>query len=238
MKIALIGYGKMGKEIEQIALQRNHTFPLIIDINNQDDLTIENLYGVDVAIEFTSPETAVGNIKKCFAAGVPVVCGSTGWHDQFEEVKAQCMRENKTLFYTSNYSLGVNIFFKMNEYLAKMMNNFPQYEIEMEEIHHTQKLDAPSGTAISLAEGIIKNVDRKTKWELDQQSDEEAIKITAVRRETVPGTHIILYESEIDFIEITHSAKNRKGLALGAVLAAEFVIGKKGVLTMDDLLKL
>lgn len=237
MKIALIGYGKMGKEIEQVALQRNHSFPLIIDINNQNDLTVENLQGVDVAIEFTNPDTAVNNIKKCFEANVPVVCGTTGWLQKFEEIKTQCIKEDKTLFYTSNYSLGVNIFFKMNEFLAKMMNNFPQYEVEMEEIHHIQKLDAPSGTAISLAEGIIKNMDRKAKWELDNQTSGEAIKITAVRRDTVPGTHMILYDSDVDLIEITHSAKNRKGLALGAVLAAEFVKGKKGVLSMDDLLK-
>jgi 4-hydroxy-tetrahydrodipicolinate reductase len=238
MRIALIGYGKMGKAIEQIALEHNHTVPLIFDIHNLSDLTVENLKGADVAIEFTSPETAVGNIKKCFAAGIPIVCGTTGWLDKFEEVKTQCLSEGKTIFYSSNYSLGVNIFFKLNEYLARIMNKFPQYDVEMEEIHHMQKLDAPSGTAISLADGIIKNIDRKTMWELDNQSGQDAIKITAVRRDTVPGTHIILYDSDVDFIEITHSAKNRKGFALGAVLAAEFVIGKKGVLSMDDLLKL
>lgn len=238
MRIALIGYGKMGKAIEQIALEHNHTVPLIFDIHNLSDLTVENLKGADVAIEFSSPETAVGNIKKCFAAGIPIVCGTTGWLDKFEEIKAQCLSEGKTIFYSSNYSLGVNIFFKLNEYLARIMNKFPQYDVEMEEIHHMQKLDAPSGTAISLADGIIKNIDRKTMWELDNQSGQDAIKITAVRRDTVPGTHIILYDSDVDFIEITHSAKNRKGFALGAVLAAEFVIGKKGVLSMDDLLKL
>jgi 4-hydroxy-tetrahydrodipicolinate reductase len=238
MRIALIGYGKMGKAIEQIALEHNHTVPLIFDIHNLSDLTVENLKGADVAIEFTSPETAVGNIKKCFAAGIPIVCGTTGWLDKFEEIKTQCLSEGKTIFYSSNYSLGVNIFFKLNEYLAQIMNKFPQYDVEMEEIHHMQKLDAPSGTAISLADGIIKNIDRKTMWELDNQSGQDAIKITAVRRDTVPGTHIILYDSDVDFIEITHSAKNRKGFALGAVLAAEFVIGKKGVLSMDDLLKL
>jgi 4-hydroxy-tetrahydrodipicolinate reductase len=238
MKIALIGYGKMGKEIEQIALQRNHAIPLIIDIHNLNEFTAEKLRKADVAIEFTLPETAATNIKKCIDAGVPVVCGTTGWLDKFEEIKKDCIAKNGTLFYASNYSLGVNIFFKLNEYLAKIMNSFPQYEVEMEEIHHIQKLDAPSGTAIYLANGIIKHLERKKEWELDQQSNSESIKITSVRRDTVPGTHIILYDSNVDFIEMTHSAKNRKGLALGAVLAAEFIHGKKGIFSMDDLLKI
>ena len=238
MRLALIGYGKMGKEIEQIALQRNHTIPLIIDIHNLNEFTTENLKKVDVAIEFTMPETAITNIRKCINAGIPIVCGTTGWHDQFDSIKDECLSKNSALFYASNYSLGVNIFSKLNEFLAKIMNNFPQYEVEMEEIHHIQKLDAPSGTAISLANGIINNLERKKKWELDQQSNSESIKITVVRRDTVPGTHMILYDSDVDLIEITHSAKNRKGLALGAVLAAEFIEGKKGIFSMDDLIKL
>jgi 4-hydroxy-tetrahydrodipicolinate reductase len=237
MKITLIGYGKMGKEIEQIAISRNHTFPLIIDIDNSNELTIENLRKTDVAIEFSKPETAVANIRKCFEAGVPIVCGTTGWMDKFDDIKNECLKSNNTFFYSSNYSLGVNIFFKINSFLAKIMNNFPQYEVEMEEVHHTQKLDAPSGTAISLANDIIKQINRKTQWQLDGQDSPEKLKISAVRRDTVPGIHTIKYDSEIDFIEMTHSAKNRQGLALGAIIAAEFIADKKGVYSMDDILK-
>jgi 4-hydroxy-tetrahydrodipicolinate reductase len=237
MKIALIGYGKMGKEIEQIALSRNHTFPVIIDINNIDEFTTENLRKADVVIEFSKPETAVDNIRKCFEAGIPVVCGTTGWLDKFDDIKAECLKTNNSFFYASNYSLGVNIFFKLNTFLAKIMNGFPQYEVEMEEVHHTQKLDAPSGTAISLANDIFKQIDRKKQWQLDGQDNAEKLKITAIRRDTVPGIHTIKYDSDVDFIEMTHSAKNRKGFALGAVIAAEFIAGKKGVFSMDDLLK-
>lgn len=238
MKIALIGYGKMGKEIEQIALDRNHTTPLKIDINNQHEFTIENLKGVDVAIEFSKPETAIDNIRKCFAAGIPIVCGTTGWHESFEIIKQECISTNNTLFYATNYSLGVGIFAKVNQYLARIMNNFPQYEVSMVETHHTQKLDAPSGTAITLAEDILKNIVRKKNWQLNGQDNKETLNIAAVRRDTVPGIHTITYDSPVDFIEITHDAKNRKGLALGAVVAAEFLISKKGVFSMDDLLKL
>jgi 4-hydroxy-tetrahydrodipicolinate reductase len=238
MNIALIGYGKMGKEIEQIALERHHAIPLIIDINNVHDLTTENLKKADVAIEFSRPETAVSNIRSCFAAGVPVVCGTTGWLEHFGSIKDECMEGGKGLFYASNYSLGVNIFFKLNQFLAKMMNNFPQYDVEMEEVHHTQKLDAPSGTAISLAKDIMKEIKRKDHWQLDGQDSADALKITAVRRDSVPGIHTIKYDSAVDYIEMTHSLKSRKSLALGAVLAAEFIKGKKGMFSMDDLLKL
>jgi 4-hydroxy-tetrahydrodipicolinate reductase len=237
MKIALIGYGKMGKEIEQIALERNHTFPLIIDISNQDDFNDKNLRNVDVAIEFSKPETAAENIRRCFASNVPVVCGTTGWLESFDAIKEECLKTDNGFFYASNYSLGVNIFFKLNQLLAKIMNNFPQYNVEMEEVHHIQKLDAPSGTAISLANDILKEIERKNHWQLDGQDNETALKIAAVRRDTVPGIHTIKYESPVDFIEMTHSSKNRKGLALGAVVAAEFMAGKKGVFSMDDLLK-
>ena len=237
MNIALIGYGKMGKEIEQIALNRQHSIPLIIDISNLNDLTPENLKKVDVAIEFSRPETTVSNIRSCFAAGVPIVCGTTGWLEHFDAIKNECISGNKTFFYTSNYSLGVNIFFKLNQYLAKMMNNFPQYEVDMEEVHHTQKLDAPSGTAISLAKDIIKEIKRKDHWQLDGQDSADALKITAVRRDAEPGIHTIKYDSDVDYIEMTHSLKSRKSLALGAVLAAEYVKGKKGMFSMDDLLK-
>ncbi|HEY4788839.1 MAG TPA: 4-hydroxy-tetrahydrodipicolinate reductase [Bacteroidales bacterium] len=237
MNIALIGYGKMGKEIEQIALERHHTISLIIDINNAQDLTADNLKKVDVAIEFSRPETAVNNIRSCFSAGIPVVCGTTGWLDHFDTVKKECNAGNNAFFYASNYSLGVNIFFKINQFLAKIMNNFPQYEVEMEEVHHTQKLDAPSGTAITLVKDIIKEINRKDHWQLDGQDNSSAIKITAVRRDPVPGIHTVKYDSQVDYIEMTHSAKSRKGFALGAVLAAEFIKGKKGVFSMDDLLK-
>ncbi len=237
MKIALIGYGKMGKEIEQIALERNHSFPLIIDIINQHDFTVENLQKADVAIEFSKPETAVENIRKCFGAKVPVVCGTTGWLEYFEDIKAECSKSKTGFFYASNYSLGVNLFFKLNEQLAKMMNNFPQYNVEMEEVHHTQKLDAPSGTAISLANDILKEIDRKKHWQLDGQDNAEALRITAVRRDNVPGIHTIKYDSPVDYIEMTHSAKSRKGFALGAVIAAEFMTGKTGIYSMNDLMK-
>jgi 4-hydroxy-tetrahydrodipicolinate reductase len=237
MKIALIGYGKMGKEIEQIALERNHTIPLIIDITNQQDFNDKNLRNVDVAIEFSKPETAAENIRRCFASNVPVVCGTTGWLESFEAIKEECLKTGNGFFYASNYSLGVNIFFKLNKHLAKIMNNFPQYNVEMEEVHHVQKLDAPSGTAISLANDILKEIERKNHWQLDGQDNETALKIAAIRRDTVPGIHTIKYESPVDFIEMTHSSKNRQGLALGAVVAAEFMAGKKGVFSMDDLLK-
>lgn len=238
MNIALIGYGKMGKEIEQIALERHHNIPLIIDINNVSDLNAENLKKADVAIEFSRPETVVNNIRACFAAGTPVVCGTTGWLEHYDAIKNECLTGGKGFFYASNYSLGVNIFFKLNQYLARIMNNFPQYEVEMEEVHHTQKLDAPSGTAISLANDIIKEIDRKGHWHLDGKDNDSALKIAAVRRDPVPGIHTITYDSQVDYISMTHSAKSRKGFALGAVLAAEFMKGKTGVFSMDDLLKL
>lgn len=227
----------MGKEIEQIALERNHTIPLIIDITNQHDFNDKNLHNVDVAIEFSKPETAAGNIRRCFDSHVPVVCGTTGWLESFEAIKEECLKTGNGFFYASNYSLGVNIFFKLNQHLAKIMNNFPQYNVEMEEVHHSQKLDAPSGTAISLANDILSEIGRKNHWQLDGQDNETALKIAAIRRDTVPGIHTIKYESPVDFIEMTHSSKNRQGLALGTVVAAEFMAGKKGVFSMDDLLK-
>lgn len=238
MKIALIGYGKMGKEIEAIALERNHSFPLIIDLNNQNELTTENLKKVDVVIEFTNPEQAYKNVLKCFEAGVPVVSGTTGWNEKVEEAKKQCIAGNHSFIWSSNYSLGVNIFFKVNDFLARIMNKFDNYNVTMEETHHTQKLDAPSGTAITLANDIIKKLDRKTAWQLDKEESPEKLKITAIRRENVPGIHTINYDSPVDYIEITHSAKSRKGFAFGAVLAAEYIHNKKGVFTMDDLLSI
>ena len=238
MKIALIGYGKMGKEIEAIALERNHTISLIIDINNQNDFTVENLKKADVAIEFTNPEIAYLNVLKCFEADVPVVSGSTGWNEKVEEAEKHCIAGNHSFIWSSNYSIGVNIFFKMNEFLAKIMDKFDNYNVTVEETHHTQKLDAPSGTAITLANDIIKQVQRKTEWQLDKQEMPDKLKITAIRLENVPGIHTINYDSPVDYIEITHSAKSRKGFAFGAVLAAEYIHNKKGVFTMNDLLSI
>jgi len=238
MKIALIGYGKMGKEIEQIAISRGHSVVLRIDINNPEELTTENLSKADVAIEFTSPATAVNNYLKCFEAGVPVVSGTTGWLEQKAEIEKTCLEKNGCFFYTSNFSLGANIFFGMNQYLARMMNDFPQYDVSMTEVHHLQKLDAPSGTAITLAEDIIAANQTKTNWTIDEPKSSDELVIKPVREGVVPGIHTIRYNSEVDFIEITHSAYSRKGLAFGVVLAAEFSMGKKGILSMSDLLKL
>jgi 4-hydroxy-tetrahydrodipicolinate reductase len=238
MKIALLGYGKMGKEIEQLALQRNHEIKLIIDVNNKQDFTVDNLKKCDVAIDFSIPESAFDNILKCFEAGLPIVCGTTGWMSKFEEAVDLCKKNDGCFFYASNFSLGVNIFFKLNNYLAQIMDKFPAYDVEMEETHHIQKLDAPSGTAISLAEGILKNLTRKKSWKLGNTDNESELKIDAIRKDTVPGIHTIVYDSAVDYIEITHSSKNRKGLATGAMMAAEFIKGKKGVYGMEQMLNI
>jgi len=237
MKIALIGYGKMGKEIEQIALSRGHSIVLKIDINNPEELTNENLSKADVAIEFTSPATAVNNYLQCFDAGIPVVSGTTGWLDRKPEVDKECIDKNGCFFYASNFSLGVNIFFQMNKYLANIMKDFPQYDVSMTEVHHTQKLDAPSGTAITLADDIIAISESKTSWTIDKPVSDNQLYINPIREGVVPGIHTIKYDSEVDFIEITHSAYSRKGFAFGAVLAAEFCKGRTGILSMTDLLK-
>ena len=235
MKIALIGYGKMGKTIEQIALQRGHQIVSIIDINNTADFESEAFRSADVAIEFTTPATALGNYMRCFAANVPVVSGTTGWLEHLDEVKAKCEQEGKTFFYASNFSVGVNIFFALNRYLAKIMNGFPAYDVRMTEVHHIHKLDAPSGTAITLAEGILENVERKERWTLETAEQPTDLPIHASREGEVPGIHEIIYESEADTISIKHDAKSRAGFALGAVIAAEFTAGKKGFLGMNDL---
>ncbi|GHT50788.1 4-hydroxy-tetrahydrodipicolinate reductase [Bacteroidia bacterium] len=230
MKIALIGYGKMGREIEKIALQRGHEIVCIIDIDNQKDFdSTEFLFSAEVAIEFTRPETAFANYQKCFERNIPVVAGTTGWLEHLDEVKKECKKNNQTFFYASNYSIGVNIFFAVNKQLAKIMNQFPQYDVSMEEVHHIHKLDAPSGTAITLAEDVVKNIGRKSL---------ENLPVRSIREGEVPGIHEVIYESEADSIRIKHDAKNRTGFALGAVLAAEFTKGKTGFLTMNDLLKL
>ena len=235
MKIALVGYGKMGKTIEQIARDRGHEIVSIIDVNNPEDFESEAFKQADVAIEFTTPATAFDNYMKCFAAGVPVVSGTTGWLNRLDEVKRMCAEEGKTFFYASNFSIGVNIFFALNKYLAKIMNNFPSYDVRMTEVHHIHKLDAPSGTAITLAEGILDNLDRKERWTLETSEKPTDLPIHAIREGEVPGIHEIIYESDADIISIMHVAKSRAGFALGAVLAAEFTAGKKGFLGMNDL---
>jgi 4-hydroxy-tetrahydrodipicolinate reductase len=236
MKIALIGYGKMGKAIEEIVLQRNHTAPLKIDINNIDTFTPANLQQCDVAIEFTGPHSAVENILKCLDAGLPVVSGSTGWLEQWPVIKAKCEAVNGALLYSSNYSVGVNIFFELNKKLAQLMSNQDTYEVSMEEIHHTQKKDAPSGTAITLAEQILHDVTRKKKWLNEPAKYPNELSIISKRIDPAPGTHSIKYSSEIDDIEIIHTAHSRTGFATGAVLAAEFLYNKKGIYSMGDVL--
>src|SRR5690554_3227065 len=237
MKIALIGYGKMGREIERIARERGHEIVAIIDMNEEDKFQSPGFRSADVAIEFTSPESAFGNYTRAFEAGVPVVSGTTGWLDKLDRVKEACEKEGKTFFYASNFSLGVNLFFALNNYLAGLMNRFPEYNVRVEETHHIHKLDAPSGTAITLAEGILERIDRKKGWSLEE-GDSNTLHIEAFREGEVPGIHTVVYESGVDTIRVTHDAKSREGFALGAVLAAEFTKGKKGFLTMSDLLDL
>ena len=236
MKIALIGYGKMGHAIEQIALQRGHEIVSVIDVNNQEDFTSDAFKSADVAIEFSMPAVAMDNYRRAFAAGVPVVSGTTGWLEHLPEIKEAC-KAGQTFFYASNFSLGVNIFFALNKYLAKIMNDFPAYDVRMVETHHVHKLDAPSGTAITLAEGLIDNIERKNKWVEGKEPAEDEIGICSGREGEVPGIHTVIYESDVDTISITHDAKSRMGFALGAVIAAEFTCGKKGFLTMQDMLK-
>ena len=236
MKIALIGYGKMGKTIEKMAIARGHEIVARIDKDNQEDFDSAEFRSADVAIEFSMPQSAMDNFRKAFAAGVKVVSGTTGWLENMPEVKEACKNGN-TLFYSSNYSLGVNIFFAVNRYLAKIMEEFDNYDVRMEETHHIHKLDAPSGTAITLAEGIIENISRKESWVEGVEPKEKELGITSFRRDEVPGIHTIIYESDVDTITITHDAKSRAGFALGAVIAAEFTKDKTGFLTMQDMLK-
>ena len=236
LTLALIGYGKMGKAIEEIALAKGHTIILRISIENIADFTEDALSGADVAIEFTGPESAAENIKKCLEAGVPVVSGSTGWLQEWNAVETVCAANGGTLLYASNFSVGVNLFFELNNYLARLMRNYPGYNVRMEEIHHTQKKDAPSGTAITLAEQVIAGLDNKTRWVLNDLTQADAVPIVAHRMEHVPGTHTITYSSPIDNIDITHTAHNRDGFAIGAVLAAEYIAGKQGIFSMKDVL--
>jgi 4-hydroxy-tetrahydrodipicolinate reductase len=236
MNIALIGYGKMGRAIEAISLQKGHNITLKIDIDNVDDLTNENLKNCDVAIEFTTPNTAVENILQCFEAGVPVVCGTTGWLSRLEEVIQTCKEEDGTFLTTTNFSIGVNIFFEVNKFSAALMNNHSEYDVSLEEIHHTEKKDAPSGTAITLAEQILQKINRKTKWVNSATGNAADLEIISKRIDPAAGTHKIKYSSSVDDIEIIHTAHNRQGFAKGAVLAAEFLQGKKGIFTMKDVL--
>jgi 4-hydroxy-tetrahydrodipicolinate reductase len=245
MNIALLGYGKMGKIIEKIATDRKHNIVLKIDFYNQQDLTVENLEKADVAIEFSTPGSVLNNIMACFEANVPVVVGTTGWYENLPELKHDCIEGNHTLLYASNFSVGVNIFFHVNKILARLMNNYPYYDVQVEEIHHTQKLDAPSGTAITIAEGIIENIDSKKEWvnilsNEDDNSPDDNVKndqllIESFRIDSVPGTHTVIYDSEVDMIEFKHTAHNRNGFALGAVLAAEWVQGKKGFFSAEEM---
>jgi len=232
MKIALLGYGKMGQTIEKIALERGHEIVLKKDEFN----TYDGLSNADVAIDFSIPAVAAENISNCFYANVPVISGTTGWLDRYEEMVALCEEKKGAFISSSNFSLGVNLFFGLNEYLAKLMSKFESYRVEMEEIHHTQKLDAPSGTAISLAKGVIEN-SNYTAWTLENP-DSNQIPIDAVRIGEVPGTHTVTYNSPIDSIEIKHTAHNREGFALGAVIAAEWIVGKQGIFSMRDVLNL
>ncbi len=236
MKIALIGYGKMGKMIEQVAVKRGHTIVARID---KDSTTADwdELKKAQVAIEFSKPDTAFENIKRCFALHLPVVVGTTGWYEHLDEIKQLCQSGNNTILPATNFSIGVNLFFHINKKLAQAMENLPEYDVVIEETHHTHKLDAPSGTAITIAQGILAEISRKNKWALSNDvSSESDLSITSHRIDEVPGTHMVRYASEIDDIEIKHTAHNRSGFAIGAVVAAEWVKDKKGFYSMSDLI--
>jgi len=238
MKIALIGYGKMGKAIEKVAIANGHEILLKISSTNKEAFTKENLCKCDVAIEFTNPHNAVENLIKCFEAGIPVICGSTGWLNELNRVQDICNSNDGAFVYASNFSIGVNLFFELNTYLAKLMSQYPTYNVQLEEIHHTEKKDAPSGTAITLAEQILENQDKKKQWVNHLSDSSEELEIISKRIDPAPGTHKIKYASLIDDIEIIHTAHNREGFAKGAVLAAEYIIGKKGYFGMKEVLGL
>jgi 4-hydroxy-tetrahydrodipicolinate reductase len=236
MKLALIGYGKMGKAIEEIAVDRGHKIVLKITSQNKADLSSTNLKKADVAIEFSQPQTAVENIITCLDSGTPVICGTTGWLNDFPKIERVCKEKNGSFLFASNFSIGVNIFFEINKRLAALMNDQKQYSVTVEEIHHTQKKDAPSGTAITLADGIIDKLERKVKWVNKKTDVPGELSILSKRIDSVPGTHSIKYSSPVDDIDIVHTAHNRKGFAEGAVLAAEFLFNKTGIFTMKDVL--
>lgn len=241
MNILLLGYGKMGKTIEQTALERGHRIAGRIDADNQADLANLEPDDIDAVIEFSSPESAVDNIAYCLKRGWPIVCGTTGWLSQRAEIEALCQERKGAFFYASNYSIGVNLFFRLNKTLAQFMRNYPSYHVSMTEIHHTEKKDAPSGTAITLAEGVTEHLSNKHGWVSKEASasridSTDAVEIESIREGAVPGTHTVRYESDVDRIEITHTAHSRQGFALGAVVAAEWLAGREGVFGMDDLL--
>jgi 4-hydroxy-tetrahydrodipicolinate reductase len=236
MKIALIGYGKMGKAIEQIAVQHDHEIVMAISVDNLHEFTIENLKEADIAIEFSTPTTAYFNVMKCIDAGLSVVCGSTGWLHKLDEVKKYAIENKVGFIYASNFSIGVNIFFEINAKLAEFMNKQKQYDVHMEEIHHTQKLDAPSGTAVTIAEGILAALERKSKWVKESAANAQELAIKSLREDPAPGTHRVTYTSAVDDIEIIHTAHSRIGFASGALAAAEFLLGKQGVFEMKDVL--
>jgi 4-hydroxy-tetrahydrodipicolinate reductase len=238
MNIALVGYGKMGKAIEEIAVANGHSIGLKIDQDNAADLCAEKVVGIDVAIEFTGPHSAFDNVMKCLSLGIPVVCGSTGWLEKYDEAKTFCNAKNGTLIYASNFSIGVNIFFEINKTLVALMRKHPSYEVSLHEMHHTQKKDAPSGTAITLAEQVIAALPNKTKWVNEASSLASDLVIISERIDPAPGTHTIKYASAIDSIEITHTAHNRKGFARGALLAATFAATHQGVFSMKEVLGL
>ncbi len=236
MKIAILGYGKMGREIEKICLDRHYDIVARIDNEHDWDTYSKEIALADVAIEFSTPDTVLSNINKCFALNIPIVVGTTAWHSSMEEIKAACIRDNQALIYGSNFSVGVNLFFYLNEVLAKQMNNHTDYDVSLEEIHHTHKLDAPSGTAISLADIIIKDIDRLQSWQKENSSNRSILGITSKRIDPTPGTHSITYSSDIDEIELTHTAKSRAGFAKGAIFAAEWIMKKKGWYDFKDIL--
>ena len=238
MKIALIGYGKMGKAIEEVAVSKGHEIVLKIDVQNNHEFTKEHISKADVAIEFTGPHSAYENVKKCIEFGIPVVSGSTGWLEKWNEIEADCKSKNGCVVYSSNYSIGVNLFFEVNKQLAKLMEPYHDYDVSMTELHHTEKKDAPSGTAISLAEQIFANNGRKNKWVNSPSNTPADLVITSERIDPAPGTHTVTYSSTIDTIEIIHTAHTRKGFASGAVLASEFANKKSGIFTMKDVLGL
>lgn len=238
MKIALIGYGKMGKAIESVAMERGHEIVVRLQRNNPADWNSDAFKSADVAIEFTAPESAPQHLRQCFDLGIPVVCGSTGWLKHLPEIEIACKTKQGALVHASNFSVGVNLFFALNQYLAKLMSNHPQYDVSIEEIHHTEKKDAPSGTAISLAEQILKAYPNKSSWVNQLTNDSSFLPIESKRIEGVPGTHRVEYKSSIDTIELTHTAHNRIGFATGSVLAAEFLQHKKGIYTMQDVLRI
>ncbi len=236
MNILLLGYGKMGKTIEQIALGRGHQIINKIDVNNRHELVQLQPGQVDVAIEFSQPEAAVGNLFFCFDHHIPVVCGTTGWLERRTEIENYCMQKGGAFFYASNYSLGVNLFFHLNKILARLMNRYPDYDISMEETHHTEKKDAPSGTALTLAGDILSEIERKTNWVNNSAKNASELAIISHRIANVPGTHVVNYNSPVDSIEIKHTAHSREGFAVGAVLAAQWLTGKRGVFGMEDMM--